>query len=33
MKLLRERLRALGVRGPTTPEGIEELNRIIAGDE
>jgi hypothetical protein len=33
MKLLRERMRALGVKGPATPEGIDELNRIIAGDE
>lgn len=28
----RERMRTMGVRGPTTPEGIEHLNRIIAGE-
>ena len=32
MRLHRERMRALGCRGPTTPEGIERLNMIIAGE-
>ena len=33
MRLHRERMGAMGVRGPTTREGIERLNRIIAGEE
>jgi len=32
LQLHRERMRAMGVRGPTTPEGIEHLNRILAGE-
>ena len=32
MRLHRERMRAMGVRGPTTSEGIEHLNKIIAGE-
>jgi hypothetical protein len=32
MRQHRERMRAMGARGPTTPEGIEHLNRIIAGE-
>lgn len=29
----RERMRALGVSGPKTPEAIERVNAIIAGEE
>jgi len=32
MRLHRERTRAMGARGPTTPEGVEHLNKIIAGE-
>ncbi len=32
MQRHRARMRAMGVRGPATPEGIEHLNRIIAGE-
>ena len=28
----RARMRAMGVRGPATAEGVEHLNRIIAGE-
>jgi hypothetical protein len=28
----RARMRAMGVRGPSTAEGIEHLNRVIAGE-
>jgi hypothetical protein len=28
----RARMRAMGVRGPATPDGIQHLNRIIAGE-
>ncbi len=27
-----QRLRDMGMRGPTTPEGIERINQIIAGE-
>lgn len=33
MRQHRERLRAMGFRGPQTPEEIERVNRIIAGEE
>ena len=32
MRLHRERMREMGARGPTTPEGIEHLNKVIAGE-
>jgi hypothetical protein len=32
MRLHRERIRAMGCQGPTTPEGIERVNMIIAGE-
>lgn len=32
MQAHRERIRKMGVRGPTTPEGIDRLNQIIAGE-
>lgn len=32
MRLHREKMRDMGCRGPTTPEGIEHLNKIIAGE-
>ena len=32
MEKHRQRMRELGVRGPTTPDGIEHLSRIIAGE-
>ena len=32
MKLHRARMRAMDVHGPITMEGIEHLNRIIAGE-
>jgi hypothetical protein len=32
LRLHRERMRTMGCQGPTTPEGIEHLNKIIAGE-
>jgi hypothetical protein len=32
MRLHRERMREMGARGPTSPEGVEHLNKVIAGE-
>ena len=32
MRLYREKIRAMGMRGPQTPEEIERVNQIIAGE-
>lgn len=32
MRLHREKIRAMGMRGPQTPEEIERVNQIIAGE-